>query len=143
MTLMARPKILVDSGFLYSLFSADEPHHEGVADAVESYDATLIVPYVALTEAAYLFNRDGGVRGVIQFLDALANASLQYEVVNKGDLTRARQITAEFIGARLDFVDCCLMALSERLDVTQVFTLDQRDFSIFRPKHCAFLELLP
>lgn len=45
--------------------------------------------------------------------------------------------------ARFDFVDCCIMALSERLNITQVCTLDRRDFSIFRPGHCPFLELLP
>ncbi len=45
--------------------------------------------------------------------------------------------------AKFDFVDCCIMALTERLNIRQVCTLDRRDFPIFRPKHCPFLELLP
>jgi hypothetical protein len=35
------------------------------------------------------------------------------------------------------------MALSERLNITQVCTVDRRDFSMFRPLHCDYLELLP
>jgi predicted nucleic acid-binding protein len=39
--------------------------------------------------------------------------------------------------------DCCIMTLSERLNITQVCTFDQRDFLIFRPKHCDYLDILP
>jgi predicted nucleic acid-binding protein len=45
--------------------------------------------------------------------------------------------------ARLDFVDCCLMAMAERLNITKVCTFDRRDFNIFDPKHCDALEFLP
>jgi predicted nucleic acid-binding protein len=50
---------------------------------------------------------------------------------------------AIYASARLDFVDCCLMALSERLNITQICTYDRRDFSMFRPAHCDYLTLLP
>jgi len=49
----------------------------------------------------------------------------------------------QYASANLDFVDCCIMALSERLNIVQVGTLDRRDFSIFRPKHVDYLEILP
>jgi predicted nucleic acid-binding protein len=59
------------------------------------------------------------------------------------DLRRVQEIMAFYASARLDLVDTCIMALSERLQITKVCTFDRRDFSIFRPKHCDFLELLP
>jgi predicted nucleic acid-binding protein len=59
------------------------------------------------------------------------------------DVTRAGEITAQYASAHFDFVDCCIMALAERLNITQVCTFDQRDFTIFRPTHCDYLELLP
>lgn len=40
-------------------------------------------------------------------------------------------------------VDCCIMALAERLHVTRIATFDRRDFSIFQPRHCGYFELLP
>ncbi len=61
----------------------------------------------------------------------------------KTDLRRARQIMQQYEKADLDFVDCCIMALSERLKITSVYTFDRRDFVIFRPTHVDYLELLP
>jgi uncharacterized protein len=48
-----------------------------------------------------------------------------------------------YLDSKLDFVDCCLMALSERLNITQICTFDTRDFMIFRPRHVNHLEILP
>ena len=35
------------------------------------------------------------------------------------------------------------MTIAERLGVTRIATFDRRDFSIFRPRHCDYLDLLP
>jgi predicted nucleic acid-binding protein len=45
--------------------------------------------------------------------------------------------------ARLDSTDASVIALAERHRITQVATLDHRDFSIVRPRHCAAFTLLP
>jgi hypothetical protein len=50
---------------------------------------------------------------------------------------------ATYASADFDLADCCIMALAERLNITQVCTFDQRDFSIFRPTHCPHLDILP
>jgi predicted nucleic acid-binding protein len=44
---------------------------------------------------------------------------------------------------QLDFTDAAIVAIAERLDITRVYTLDRRDFSIIRPSHCNYFELLP
>jgi uncharacterized protein len=35
------------------------------------------------------------------------------------------------------------IAIAERLNITTVLTIDQRDFRLFRPKHCESFKLLP
>jgi uncharacterized protein len=91
----------------------------------------------------YLFRRAGEARAVVRFLDALLKAKYEYEIVSPDDLARARDIMAQYADARLDFVDCLIMALAERLNITQVCTFDHRDFEIFRPRHTAALDILP
>ena len=140
---MPQHKLLVDSGFLYALFDRDDEHNEPVSAVAELYRGQFVIPYVVLTEVAFLFRRAGGVLSVAQFLNALAKGNYQYEIVSPNDLLRASRIMTQYADANLDFVDCCIMALSERLEVTQICTLDRRDFSIFRPTHCEYLELLP
>ena len=40
-------------------------------------------------------------------------------------------------------VDASLAAIAERLDVTDIATLDQRDFRAVRPRHADAFTLLP
>ena len=37
----------------------------------------------------------------------------------------------------------CIVAIAERLQVTQVCTFDRRDFTIIRPEHAPYFDLLP
>lgn len=134
---------LVDSSFLFALYDADSTQHDAVVAVTKTRTANLIIPYVVLTEVAFLFKRAGGVPGLIFFLNKLTEVRLQLEPVTFDDLERAREISAQYPKARFDFVDVCLMALSERLNIRHICTLDQRDFSIFHPKHCEYLEILP
>jgi uncharacterized protein len=136
-------RFLIDSSFLYAFFDEDNAKHADAVSVIEAYVAVLIIPDVVLTEVAYLFNRRGGVDAVTTFLDRLTLIQPQIEAVSLSDLQRARDIMAYYRDSRLDFVDCCIMALAEKLQITQVCTFDRRDFSIFRPRHCDYLELLP
>lgn len=140
---MPQSKLLVDSGFLYALHDRDDENNVPVSAIAELYRGEFIIPYVVRTEAAFLFRRAGGALRVAQFLAALMKGSYRYEIVSPDDLIRASSIMTQYADDNLDFVDCCIMALSERLTVTQICTLDRRDFSMFRPVHCEYLELLP
>jgi uncharacterized protein len=79
----------------------------------------------------------------VNFLDGLESPTVQLEAVTLTDVKRARQIMVQYESASLNFVDFCIVAISERLNFVQVHTFDRRDFIVFRPTHCAFLEFLP
>jgi uncharacterized protein len=140
---MPLSKILVDSSYLYALFDEKNEKFKNAVLVADLYQAQFVIPHVVLPEVAYLFNREGGVPAVLAFLDALTKMQPQLEAVSLSDLVRAREIMAAFRDSRLDFVDCCIMALSERLNITQICTFDHRDFGIFRPEHTSYLEILP
>ena len=136
-------KVLVDSSFLYELFAQTAPYHAAAQLVANKLQQAFVIPEVVLTEVAFLFRRAGGVPAVVGFLDVLLANEAPIETVTRTDLARAGQIMQQYADSKLDFVDCCLMALSERLAITQVCTFDRRDFAIFRPTHCDYLELLP
>jgi predicted nucleic acid-binding protein len=101
------------------------------------------VPQVVPTEVVYLWRRAVGLNEAIQFLEEFNDSQPDLQDVTVADLRRVKGIMQQYAAARFDFVDCSIMALAERLDINQVGTLDRRDFSIFRPRHVAHLELLP
>ncbi len=136
-------QIPIDSNFLYSLYNPKESNYRRSQTFTSQTPFIPIIPEIALNEVCFLFFRSGKVPGVVKFLNEFARAGVQPVSATLVDLQRAGEIMAAYAQAELDFVDCIIMALSERLNITQICTYDRRDFSIFRPKHCAFLELLP
>lgn len=135
--------VIADSNFLYALYNAKEAFHREAMSFVSQNSETLLVPDVALPEVCYLLTRDIGYVGMHRFLEYFARLNVQLESISMGDLYRVREIAIVYADAQFDIVDCCIMAIAERLHITRIATFDRRDFSIFRPRHCDFLELLP
>lgn len=140
---MALPQILIDSSFLYALLDNRNSKYRVATALLSTTPARYLIPYVVLTETAFLFSRSGGVPAVLRFFDGLLAIQAEFEPILKADLHRARDIMALYWDSKLDFVDCCIMAISERLNITQVCTFDRRDFGMFRPQHCVALDILP
>ncbi len=135
--------MLVDASYLYAIYNARDKHYaEAVAFANQTESAPLI-PEIVLPEVAYLFERDLGHYAVAKFLDEFASTEIKFVSLSVVDIRRVHEIMTTYASAEFDIVDTCIMALSERLQITQVCTFDRRDFSIFRPMHCDYLELLP
>jgi uncharacterized protein len=134
---------LIDSSFLYAIFNSKDHNHASAVDFLSKNQFTLSVPDVVLPEVAFLFIRDVGYDAVGKFLTGLASAKVSYLPLINPDVERASQIMKAYPNAKFDLVDTCIMALAERLDITQVCTFDRRDFGIYRPTHCEHLELLP
>jgi predicted nucleic acid-binding protein len=141
--MMPLTPILVDSGFLYALYERADPDAEAVACVAELYDKRFIIPYVVLTEVAFLFRRESGVMAVARFVESLAASGYQYEGITPDDQRHVSEIMGQYADAKFDFVDCCLMAIAERLNITTICTLDQRDFTIYRPRHVKAWKPLP
>lgn len=137
-------QILIDSSFIYALYNPQERYHtQAQAFAKQQKDFTPVIVDVVITEVAFLFNRKGGIAAVIKFLEEFVETGTETIGLSLADLQHAGQIMQAYPTAALDFVDCAIMALSEHMNITQVCTYDRRDFAIFRPKHCEYLELLP
>jgi uncharacterized protein len=94
-------------------------------------------------EAAWLFNRAGGMPLVSAFLNVLSDSELHLEPVIYDDLRYASALMQQYSGTKLELVDCCIVAIAERLKITQVATLDRRDFRIIRLRDESFLSIVP
>jgi predicted nucleic acid-binding protein len=135
--------LLIDSGFLYALFDHDDRYHPAVATVADIENSTTIVPDVVLVEVAFLTRRAGGISAVVHFLEFFEGGDFQIEPLTMQDIHRARELIGSYADARLDFVDTCIMAIAERLDVKRVATIDPRDFLLVRPAHCEHFDVLP
>lgn len=103
----------------------------------------MLMPDVVLTELAYLLVRDLGYVALRTLVANLRDNEKELVPLVRSDLGRIYDIANIYATAAFDIVDCCLMAIVERLGVTRIATFDRLDFSIFRPRHCNYPDLLP
>ncbi len=137
------PDALVDASYLVALgYSRDRNHARAKAFAI-AHEASLLIPDVVLVEAIYNLQRLGGTAAAVQFSQALAVEISPLVPLTTVDFVRAIALMDRYRDAELDFVDCCLTALAERLDIAHICTFDRRDFSMIRPQHIEYFVLLP
>ena len=129
--------------FLYAVFDTKASQYQNALRFSLSQQNIFLIPDVCLVEVSFLFERSGGLPAKVGFLRNFLNTKPILQAIEIEDLIRVQEILEQYPEANLDFVDGCIMAMSERLQITKICTFDYRDFSIFRPKHCDYLELFP
>jgi predicted nucleic acid-binding protein len=133
---------LLDTGFLLAVIDADDNLHAACTIALEAESAPLL-PDVVLPELAYLILRELGYPALATLLRSVASGELVQVKATPHDLARAAEILEKYADNRVDFVDCAIFAMAERLNLSKILTVDRRHFTIFRPKHCDYFEIAP
>lgn len=133
---------LLDTGVLLAAIAENDELHDISVLALEEEDS-LLLPDVVLPELAYLVLRDVGYHTLVRFLQAVARGELTLIAVTVDDIARAAEVLEQYADARVDFVDCVIVAMAERLNITRILTLDRRHFNLFRPRHCPTFQLRP
>ena len=133
---------MVDAGPLYAYVDRDDRHHRASLDLLERHPGPLIVPMLVITEVAYLLSSRLGVGPGVRFLGDMAAGNLIPEPVAAADWLRIAELVARYGDLPLGTVDASVVAVAERLDITEIATLDHRHFTVVQPRNGHFT-LLP
>ena len=133
--------ILVDAGPLVALLDASDAHHELCTIAIRSIEEPLLTVWPALTEAMYL------LRFSLEAQEALfgdiERGTLVIAGLDTDDCRRMRHLMRKYRDLPMDLADAALVAVAERERISRIFTLDRRDFEIYRPAGIRRFEILP
>lgn len=135
--------VLIDASYLVAVGYPHDRNHASAKAFAASEGHRLLVPDVVLVEAMYNLQRLGGTPAAVEYARLLLTQSAPFLSLTTSDYTRAVEILNSYKDIPLDFVDCCITALAERLGITRTCTFDRRDFRIIRPAHTGYFELLP
>ena len=95
-----------------------------------------------VSEVAYLLATRLGPEPEVRFLGDLAAGAFSVEPVATRDWLRIAELVARYRDLPLGTVDASVVATAERLDVTDIATVDRRHFSVVRPNHAVAFTLL-
>jgi uncharacterized protein len=137
------PAIVVDTGPLYAIADRDDAWHHRTVRFLETNHDDLIVPASVVPEASYLLLSHLGPVAERQLIQSIVSGELAVEDLTIPDYRRTLEFLRRYESARIGFVDASVMAVAERLKIQRILTIDRRDFSMVRPRHCKAFELLP
>lgn len=100
------------------------------------------MPTLVIAEVSHFVPRMG-IDAELSFLADLAEGALEPVPVDPIDWPRIIELTWRYQDLPLGTVDASVVALAERLRITQIATLDRKHFSVVKPLHADAFELLP
>jgi len=133
---------LIDTGFMLAVLSRNDPHHAACRAVLET-EPNPLVSSAVLPELAYMIIRDLGYEPFVQFMRSLLNHPDKLISMTRADFARTTDVMEKYADSKIDFVDCAIVDMAERLNISRILTVDQRDFRILRPKHVPAFDLLP
>jgi uncharacterized protein len=138
--------IVVDTGPLVAAALDNDINHVRCVElftALHLNGEALVIPSLVVTEVCYLIAREAGPRVETGFVRSLAAGDFAFMELNSADLDRAADLMATYADLPLGVVDAAVVALAERLNVSEIATLDLRHFTVVRPRHVRAFTLLP
>lgn len=103
----------------------------------------LLVPPTVVAETAFMLEKLGGSRAEAAFIRALARRDFVPVDLDADDFGRIVELIEQYDDLPLGTTDASVVALAERLGVSEIATLDRRHFTVVRPRHLSALTLLP
>jgi uncharacterized protein len=135
------PAVLVDTGPLVALLDRSDPYHLSCQETFSALDDSLVTVWPVVTEAIYL------LRAYWQAQDALwemiQSGAVQIVSLGTDDIPRMRELMRKYRDLPMDLADAGLVRVAERERLRRIFTLDRRDFQVYRPSRIGRFAILP
>jgi predicted nucleic acid-binding protein len=102
--------------------------------------ATLVTTEAVVTETEYLL--DFSSKAQVALMQLLSDGRPRVEPIAASERLRLGELMSRYRTLPMDYADATLVLLAERLNTTRVFTLDRRDFGLYRVGKRRF-EIMP
>jgi predicted nucleic acid-binding protein len=138
--------IVCDTGPLVAAALSNDADHAPCVRLLTELHAAgreLLVPATVVAEVGYLLAREADPRVESLFLRSLADGDFTAVDLTPADYARMAELVTTYGDLPLGTTDASVVALAERLKLSEVATLDRRHFAVVRPAHVNTLTLLP
>jgi uncharacterized protein len=124
-----------------ALIHADDRHHASCREALEQIRDSLATVWPVITEAMYLLDFSSQAQDA--FWRLLERDAVKILPLDARDLPRMRELMRKYRDLPMDLADAALVRAAERERISRVFTIDRRDFEVYRPRGIRRFTILP
>jgi uncharacterized protein len=133
--------ILVDTGPLVALIHQDDNQHRICKETFSTFSEPLGTVWPVLTEALYLLNFSWEAQNALW--EMIQAGVVEILPLGTDDVARMRDLMRKYRDLPMDVADAALVRVAERERQRRIFTLDRRDFQIYRPSRIGRFAVLP
>ncbi len=133
--------MLVDAGPLVAMMNDDDDRHRDCVEVAKGLREPLITVWPALAEAMHLLNFSWKAQDALWEMCEMGDCRLV--ALDAADMKRMRELMAKYRDRNMDLADAALVRVAEREKLNRIFTLDRKDFSVYRPGRWGRFHILP
>lgn len=120
--------IVADTGPLVALFRARDPDHARVAKFMRDCPCLLVTTWLVATEAWHLL----AAPARLKFMRWVAAGGIAAVDLGPEGAASMLVLLEKYRDRPMDLADASLVVLAERIGVTEILTVDRRDFDVYR-----------
>jgi hypothetical protein len=133
--------ILVDAGPLVALLHRDDRNHHLCVRTLRSLREPLGTVWPVVTEAMHLLGFSWRAQDAL--LEMIESGALALFSLDSSDVPRARELIRKYRDLPMDVADAALVRIAEREGIRRIFTIDRRDFAVYRPARIGRFSVIP
>ena len=132
---------LIDAGPLVAMLHADDQDHRVCVDTFKTIREPILTTWMPVTEAMYLLSFSH--RAQESLLRMIQRRAVRILPIETTDLDCIAALMSKYRDLPMDFADATLVQVAHREKIQRIFTLDNKDFSVYRLPNGNTLEILP
>lgn len=133
--------VIVDTSPIVAILSKSDSYHKQCVEALKYIQPPMFTTWLVITEAQYLLRKDKvALKGL--FL-AFKSGLFTIEELPADALFWLEKFLIKYADNQAQIADASLMYLADIKKINTVFTLDKKDFSIYRLKNKKTVNILP
>jgi len=133
--------VLIDAGPLVAMIHRGDKHHTTCHRAFRSLNEKVATVWPTLTEAMHLL--DFSWRAQDALWEMLEKGIVEILALDPADTLRMRELMSKYRDLPMDLADAGLVCAAEKHRISRIFTLDRRDFQVYRPRGVGSFSILP
>jgi hypothetical protein len=133
--------ILVDAGPLIALIHEDDNEHQRCREAFAALNEPLGTVWPAVAEAMHLLSFS--LQAQEALWEMIEMGAVEILRLGIDDVPRMKELMRKYRDLPMDLADAALVRVAERERLRRIFTLDRRDFQIYRPSRIGRFVILP
>jgi uncharacterized protein len=133
--------VIIDTGPIVALFDESEPLHKTCKATLKRIRGSILTTWPVLTESFYLLG--DWQKGHNELWKFIVSGGLNVQEVPAQYYSRLRDLMEKYSDRPMDLADATLVLIAEIHKVKTVFTLDRKDFLLYRPKHYTHFNIIP